>query len=92
MATKPPKVIGVIQEQDGNRVTEWHANGALASADYSTICGLDGNDAAYAGTLGTVAAPRGQKITCPHCLSAWESWRQFKRADFAPPPSAPPPH
>lgn len=83
MGKKTPKVIGIIQLNDeGHRVTEWHANGALASANYDTICGLDGNDSNI-DTFGLVAARSGQKITCPNCWSAWSSWRQFRRDDFA---------
>jgi hypothetical protein len=47
---------------------EYHIRG---NGNFDTLCGLDGDDP-LAGTFGTIAPKRGDKINCPQCKAIWD--------------------
>lgn len=60
------KIIGVYIDGDPT----YHIIG-VGAGDYSTACGLDGNDSVV-GQSGTFTAGRGQKIDCQQCFRLWK--------------------
>lgn len=69
---KPP-VVGVkVDGQVGIHIP--------GTANYATLCGMDGDDPALKQEPAIV--PRNAYINCPHCRAIWERAKMFKRTDF----------
>ena len=73
--SRPNAIVGIRtqpREADDGAI-EWHIVG-LASTDYSTACGIDGNDPVV-NQFGLVDAPRGARVTCRECFLLWTGFR-----------------
>lgn len=73
MAEKP--IIGVAEDEQGKTVS-WHVV-SVGGGDYTTLCGLDGNDPG-ADQFGTVAPKCGQRVTCAECIQIWFGVRALR--------------
>lgn len=55
---------------------------ATGTGNYSTLCGLDGEDPRF--NMTHADPPRaGEKIDCPQCFAGWVEFRKLRAADFS---------
>ena len=53
-----------------------------ATGNYTTLCGLDGDDTHPDSSQSPVAVPRGAKINCRHCKAIWDRCKEYRASDF----------
>lgn len=61
---------------------------AIGAGEYTTTCGIDGNDDAIGHVVIPLpASPKRPRITCATCRRMWDAWSNYTSRDFATEPT-----